>query len=56
MFRLVDGCRSITTLVGGQAANLRTGLRVHGTGVFYSEAVAEGQFEVLQALAITGPP
>lgn len=58
MFRLVDGYRSIIVLVGGQAANLRTGLRVQVTGVFYSEVVSsEGRATgVLQTLAITGPP
>jgi hypothetical protein len=56
VFRLMDGYRSIVVLVGGQAADLRTGLRVQVTGVFYGEAVASGArlIGVLRAFEITG--
>ena len=58
MFRLVDGYRSIIVLVGGQAANLQSGLRVQVSGVFFSEIASSGGrlTGVLQALAVTGPP
>jgi hypothetical protein len=58
MFQLVDGYRSIIVLIGGQAANLRSGLRVQVTGVFFSEVASSGgrMTGVLQALAVTGPP
>jgi hypothetical protein len=58
MFRLVDGYRPIIVLVGGQAANLRSGLRVQVSGVFFSEIASSGGrlTGVLQALAVTGPP
>lgn len=57
-FRLSNGWRSVIVLVGGQAPDLRNGLRVQVTGVFYSEVLsANGRPEgVLQALAVTGAP
>jgi hypothetical protein len=58
MFRLTDTWRSILVLVGGQAPNLRNGLRVQVTGVFYSEVPLPGgrRAGVLQALAVTESP
>lgn len=57
-FRLTDGWRSVIVLVGGQAPDLRDGLRVQVTGVFYSEVLTSNgrPAGVLQALAVTGAP
>jgi len=57
-FRFTSDWRSISVLVGGQAAGLRNGLTVQVTGVFYSTRVVPDGWPsgVLQALAVTGLP